>query len=135
VAARRLAAAEGLPVVPGSDAGFAEPAPPAGAVRAIGFPLLVKASGGGGGRGMRIVVDEAGFADAFAQARAEATASFGNPELYLERFFPRVRHVEIQVFGDRHGRAVALGERDCSIQRRHQKLVEEAPSPVLDETT
>ena len=97
----------------------------------IGFPLLLKAAGGGGGRGMRIAASMDEFGALFAQASAEATAAFGNPEIYLERFFPKVRHIEIQVFGDKHGNAVHLWERDCSIQRRHQKLVEEAPSPVL----
>ena len=100
----------------------------------IGFPLLLKAAGGGGGRGMRVAASMDEFGALFAQASAEATAAFGNPEIYLERFFPKVRHIEIQVFGDKHGNAVHLWERDCSIQRRHQKLVEEAPSPVLPAT-
>jgi acetyl-CoA carboxylase biotin carboxylase subunit len=100
---------------------------------AVGYPLLLKASAGGGGRGMRVVGGADAFADLFAQASAEAAAAFGRPDVYLERFFPRVRHIEIQVFGDRHGNYVQLGERDCSVQRRHQKLVEEAPSPVLDQ--
>jgi acetyl-CoA carboxylase biotin carboxylase subunit len=135
VAARRTAAALGIPVVPGSASGFtrAEDAEPHAAE--IGFPLLLKASGGGGGRGMRIVTQPAEFAALFAQATAEAEAAFGQPEIYLERFFPAVHHIEIQVFGDRHGGAVHLWERDCSVQRRHQKLVEEAPSPVLPPET
>ena len=135
VAARRTAAAIGIPVVPGSDQGFTV-TKDAGAVAAdLGFPLLLKASGGGGGRGMRVVRGPESFAAQFEQASAEAKAAFGNPEIYLERFFARVRHIEIQVFGDRHGNHVHLGERDCSVQRRHQKLVEESPSPVLDQTT
>ena len=135
VAARRTAAAIGIPVVPGSDQGFTV-AEDAGAVAAdLGFPLLLKASGGGGGRGMRVVTGPENFAAQFEQASAEAKAAFGNPEIYLERFFPQVRHIEIQVFGDRHSNHVHLGERDCSVQRRHQKLVEESPSPVLDQTT
>ena len=135
VAARRTAAAIGIPVVPGSDRGFTV-AKSAGAVADdLGFPLLLKASGGGGGRGMRVVTGPESFAAQFEQASAEAKAAFGNPEIYLERFFPQVRHIEIQVFGDKHGNHVHLGERDCSVQRRHQKLVEESPSPVLDQTT
>ena len=135
VAARRTAAAIGIPVVPGSDRGFTV-AKSAGAVADdLGFPLLLKASGGGGGRGMRVVTGPESFAAQFEQASAEAKAAFGNPEIYLERFFPQVRHIEIQVFGDKHGNHVHLGERDCSVQRRHQKLVEELPSPVLDQTT
>ncbi|HYC18183.1 MAG TPA: acetyl-CoA carboxylase biotin carboxylase subunit [Pseudolabrys sp.] len=132
VAARRAAERNGIPVVPGSRQGFTEAALAGAAAPEIGFPLLLKASGGGGGRGMRVVADPSEFASQFAQASAEALAAFGNAEIYLERFFARVRHIEIQVFGDQHGNAVHLWERDCSIQRRHQKLVEEAPSPVLD---
>ena len=135
VAARQAAAAAGIPVVPGSEHGYtaAESAKAAGT--AIGFPLLLKASGGGGGRGMRVVERAEDFVAQFEQASAEALAAFGNAEVYLERFFPRVRHIEIQVFGDSHGNYVHLGERDCSVQRRHQKLVEEAPSAVLDDAT
>ena len=135
VEARRTAERNGLPVVPGSGQGFTAAAAAQAIADEIGYPLLLKASGGGGGRGMRIVSDPGQFAALFAQASAEAAAAFGNPEIYLERFFERVRHIEIQVFGDRHGNAVHLWERDCSIQRRHQKLVEEAPSPVLDPST
>ncbi len=134
VAARETAAAAGVPVVPGSKEGFTS-APTESIAREIAFPLLLKASGGGGGRGMRIVTGAEDFGAQFEQASAEAQAAFGNAEIYLERFFPQVRHVEIQVFGDRHGNCVHLGERDCSVQRRHQKLVEEAPSPALDEPT
>ncbi|RXF72786.1 acetyl-CoA carboxylase biotin carboxylase subunit [Hansschlegelia zhihuaiae] len=131
VAARRAAAALGVPVVPGSETGFvrAEDAEPL--ALEIGFPLLLKASGGGGGRGMRVAAHAGEFRAQFEQATAEADAAFGQADVYLERFFPRVRHIEIQIFGDRHGAAVHLWERDCSVQRRHQKLVEEAPSPAL----
>ena len=132
VAARRAAERNGIPVVPGSRQGFTEASAAAAVAPDIGFPLLLKASGGGGGRGMRVVADPSEFAAQFAQASAEALSAFGNAEIYLERFFVRVRHIEIQVFGDQHGNAIHLWERDCSIQRRHQKLVEEAPSPVLD---
>jgi acetyl-CoA carboxylase, biotin carboxylase subunit len=132
VAARRAAERNGIPVVPGSQQGFTDGDQAARVASEIGFPLLLKASGGGGGRGMRVVADPSEFATQFSQASAEALSAFGNAEIYLECFFARVRHIEIQVFGDCHGNAVHLWERDCSIQRRHQKLVEEAPSPVLD---
>jgi acetyl-CoA carboxylase, biotin carboxylase subunit len=135
VAARRTAAAIGIPLVPGSDRGFTVADDASAIAAGLGFPLLLKASGGGGGRGMRVVTAPENFAAQFEQASAEAKAAFGNPEIYLERFFPEVRHIEIQVFGDRHGNYVHLGERDCSVQRRHQKLVEESPSPVLDQKT
>jgi acetyl-CoA carboxylase biotin carboxylase subunit len=133
VAARRMVASLGVPVVPGSDRGFTDAAEAASVAREIGFPLLLKASGGG--RGMRIAERTEDFASLFEQASAEANASFGHPDIYLERFFREVHHVEIQVFGDTHGNYVHLWERDCSVQRRHQKLVEQAPTPVLDEPT
>jgi acetyl-CoA carboxylase, biotin carboxylase subunit len=132
VAARRTAERNGVPVVPGSRQGFTEATVAAAVAPDIGFPLLLKAAGGGGGRGMRVVTDSSEFATQFVQASAEALSAFGNAEIYLERFFVRVRHIEIQVFGDQRGNAIHLWERDCSIQRRHQKLVEEAPSPILD---
>lgn len=128
---RRMIAA-GVPCIPGyqgedqSDATFITEA------GRIGYPVMVKASAGGGGRGMRIVTVPDGLADALRAARAEAGAAFGDDRLLLERAVIEPRHVEIQVFGDRHGNIVHLGERDCSIQRRHQKVVEEAPSPVVD---
>ena len=102
---------------------------------AVGFPLLLKASAGGGGRGMRVVRRAAEFAAEFRQASGEAEAAFGDGRVYLERFFEKVRHIEVQVFADAHGNVVHLGERDCSTQRRHQKLVEEAPSPALPQAT
>jgi acetyl-CoA carboxylase biotin carboxylase subunit len=132
VAARRTAASLGIPVVPGSNEGFTAAAEAKQRAEAIGYPLLLKASAGGGGRGMRVVGDAEAFTKLFEQASVEAAAAFGRADVYLERFFPNVRHIEIQVFGDRHGNYAQLGERDCSVQRRHQKLVEEAPSPVLD---
>jgi acetyl-CoA carboxylase biotin carboxylase subunit len=128
-----MAASLGVPIVPGSDRGFTDAAEAASVAREIGFPLLLKASGGGGGRGMRIVERADDFVSLFEQASVEANASFGHPDIYLERFFREVHHVEIQVFGDRHANYVHLWERDCSVQRRHQKLVEQTPSPVLDE--
>jgi acetyl-CoA carboxylase biotin carboxylase subunit len=135
VAARQTAASLGIPVVPGSKEGFSSAAEAKTHADHLGFPLLLKASAGGGGRGMRVVAGPASFIELFVQATAEAEAAFGKPDIYLERFFPQVRHIEIQVFGDKHGNYLELGERDCSIQRRHQKLVEEAPSPVLDKKT
>jgi len=99
--------------------------------RQIGYPVLLKPSGGGGGRGMRVAYDEADLQRAFSTARAEAEAAFGNGALLLEKYLTRVRHVEIQVLADQYGNAIHLGERDCSAQRRHQKIVEEAPSPVV----
>jgi acetyl-CoA carboxylase biotin carboxylase subunit len=135
VMARRTAASLGIPVVPGSEEGFTSAREAQPHAQRIGFPLLLKASGGGGGRGMRVVEAAEEFVGLFEQATAEAQAAFGRPDVYLERFFPQVRHIEIQVFGDTRGNYVQLGERDCSVQRRHQKLVEEAPSPVLEEAT
>lgn len=134
VAARQTAASLGVPVVLGSADGYTAAAEAEDRASEIGFPLLLKASGGGGGRGMRVVANAEEFAAKFDQATAEAQAAFGNPAIYLERFFPQVRHIEVQVFGDGHGNYVHLGERDCSVQRRHQKLVEEAPSPAISQT-
>jgi acetyl-CoA carboxylase biotin carboxylase subunit len=135
VTARQTAAAIGIPIVPGSEQGFTSAGPAHAVASDLGFPLLLKASGGGGGRGMRVATGGEDFIAQFEQASVEAKAAFGNPEIYLERFFPQVRHIEIQVFGDHHGNHVHLGERDCSVQRRHQKLVEESPSPALDQPT
>ncbi|HAF55191.1 MAG TPA: pyruvate carboxylase, partial [Thauera sp.] len=135
VAARELAERAGVPVVPATKA-----LPPdlAGAARmaaSVGYPLMLKASWGGGGRGMRVVESEAELGPAIEVARREALAAFGNDEVYLEKLVRRARHVEVQVLGDRHGRLVHLFERDCSVQRRNQKVVERAPAPYLDETT
>ncbi len=135
VAARESAERNGVPIVPGSPEGFTDAGPAAELADRIGFPLLLKAVGGGGGRGMRVVRSAQEFPSLFAQAAAEAEAAFGQADLFLERFFTNVRHIEVQVFGDSRGRIVHLWERDCSIQRRHQKLIEEAPSPVLDAKT
>ena len=98
----------------------------------IGFPVIIKASAGGGGKGMRIVWEEKDFEKAFQTASNEAEASFGNPDVYIEKFIENPRHVEIQVMGDTFGNAYHYGERDCSVQRRHQKLIEESPSPAID---
>lgn len=135
VAARQAAMSIGVPVVPGSDGGFTKADEAEREAGKIGYPQLLKASGGGGGRGMRVVDRPEDFKSQFEQAAAEAQAAFNNGEIYLERFFPKVRHIEIQVFGDKHGNYVHLGERDCSVQRRHQKLIEESPSPIISETT
>ncbi len=132
--ARRVAAELGIPTLPGSDqVQDARQALVFGERNA--YPFLFKASAGGGGRGMRIVRAPVEVADAFDGASAEARAAFGDPTLYIERYLERARHIEIQVIADAHGGAIHLGERDCSTQRRHQKLIEEAPSPVLDEAT
>jgi acetyl-CoA carboxylase biotin carboxylase subunit len=129
--ARRTMVASGVPTVPGSE-GIVEDMDEAKRVAGrIGFPIMIKASAGGGGKGMRIAPDPDSFPKLLTAAQNEAKAAFGDPSVYLERCILRPRHVEFQVFGDRHGRVVHLGERDCSIQRRHQKLVEEAPSPAL----
>jgi acetyl-CoA carboxylase biotin carboxylase subunit len=127
--ARALMQAAGVPVVPGSD-GLADD-DLAAAAAALGYPVLVKAAGGGGGRGMRVVTVAADLPAAVASARQEAASAFGDPTLFLEKYIARGRHIEFQVFGDDHGQVVHLFERECSIQRRHQKLIEESPSPLL----
>ncbi len=131
ITALRLAARAGVPCVPGSDC-IASAEDARRAAREIGYPVLLKASAGGGGRGMRIVRSEAEIEAAMHAASAEAVAAFGDGTLYLEKFIERARHIEIQVLGDVHGNVVHLGERECSTQRRHQKLTEEAPSPAVD---
>ena len=131
IAGRAAAIASGVPVVPGSDASIDDIDAAKREADDIGYPLLLKASAGGGGRGMRVVNEPSELESRLAAAGAEAAAAFSDSRIYMERYFPRVHHVEVQVFGDRHGNHVHLGERDCSAQRRHQKLVEESPSPVL----
>ena len=132
VAAKRAMRAAGVPCVPGPDGALPDdPAAIAAIAREIGYPVIVKAAGGGGGRGMRVVDAEAELADALALTREEARRAFGNPEVYIEKFLLRPRHVEIQVLADRHGNALWLGSRDCSMQRRHQKVLEEAPAPGI----
>jgi len=131
--AKRLAQEAGVPIVPGSP-GVVEDDEEAQAVaEEIGYPVIIKATAGGGGKGMRIARNTEEFARAFTLAQSEALAAFGNKGVYIERYLQRPRHVEIQVLGDTHGTVVHLGERDCSVQRRHQKLIEESPSPALTE--
>ncbi|MEO7026944.1 MAG: acetyl-CoA carboxylase biotin carboxylase subunit [Caulobacteraceae bacterium] len=132
IAAKSAMKAVGIPVVPGSDGALATEAEAIIAARAIGFPVLIKAAAGGGGRGMKVALTEADVAEAYATARGEAAAAFGDDAVYMERYLARPRHIEVQVIADSHGAVCHLGERDCSLQRRHQKLMEEAPSPVID---
>ena len=122
----------GVPVIPGSDGIIDDVTIGIKIAHEIGFPVIIKASAGGGGKGMRIVWEEKEFEKAFQTAQAEAEAGFGNSAVYIEKFLENPRHVEIQVMGDRYGNVYHYGERDCSVQRRHQKLIEEAPSPALD---
>jgi len=132
IAAKTAVKEAGIPVVPGSDGGVesAEDALKLG--KEIGYPVLVKAAAGGGGRGMKVAQSESEMANAFKTARSEAEAAFGNGEVYIEKYLGQPRHIEIQLLADNHGNVVHLGERDCSLQRRHQKILEESPSPALN---
>ena len=125
----------GVPCVPGSEGGVPDVATAKTVAAEIGYPVIIKATAGGGGRGMKVARDESELESAFRTARAESKAAFGNDECYIEKYLQRPRHIEIQVFGDGKGTAVHLGERDCSLQRRHQKVFEEAPGPVIDAET
>ncbi|WP_430511992.1 acetyl-CoA carboxylase biotin carboxylase subunit [Pannonibacter phragmitetus] len=132
IEAKQTAKRLGIPVVPGSD-GAVTPKDDAHAIaREIGYPVLVKAAAGGGGRGMKVAMTEADLDNALSTARSEAKAAFGDDALYMEKYLAKPRHIEIQVLGDGQGNAIHLGERDCSLQRRHQKVLEEAPSPALN---
>ncbi|WHZ29509.1 MAG: Biotin carboxylase of acetyl-CoA carboxylase [Nitrospira sp.] len=131
--AREIVAKQGLPVTPGSPGELRSEEDALQAAQKIGFPVIIKATAGGGGRGMRVVNKAEDLGRAFQAAQAEAKSTFGNDGVYLERYFLEPRHIEVQILADQYGRVVHLGERDCSIQRRHQKLVEETPSPVVDD--
>lgn len=132
--AKRTMAKAGVPVVPGTDGLIEDPAEAAAAAARIGYPVIVKATAGGGGKGMRIAGDEESLRNAIDLAQKEAEAAFGNRGVYLEKYLPAPRHIEIQIMADQQGHVVHLGERDCSVQRRHQKLLEESPSPALGDS-
>jgi acetyl-CoA carboxylase, biotin carboxylase subunit len=129
--ARKTMAGVGVPTVPGSEGAIEDTEAALATAAEIGFPILIKAAAGGGGKGMRVAQDEATFPAQLQMAQNEARAAFGDPSVYLEKYLARPRHIEFQVMGDRHGNVIHLGERECSLQRRHQKLVEEAPSVAL----
>lgn len=133
--ARALARKAGVPTVPGSEGLLTSEQEAVKIARDIGFPVLLKATAGGGGKGMRVAANDLALASAWQQASAEAQAAFGNPGIYIEKYIERPRHVEIQILGDQHGQVFHLWERDCSTQRRHQKLIEESPSPRLPQAT
>ncbi len=120
-----------VPVVPGTEGLVTNEADAFKIAEEIGFPVIVKATAGGGGKGMRVAADLVQLGTAIASARSEASASFGDGGVYLEKYLKPIRHIEIQVMADQHGNVIHLGERDCSVQRRHQKLIEESPSPVI----
>ncbi len=135
ITAKETMAGLGVPCVPGSEGGVPDVETARAIADDLGYPVIVKATAGGGGRGMKLVRDRGDLEVAFGTARAEAKVAFGNDEVYLEKYLGNPRHIEIQVFGDGKGNAVHLGERDCSLQRRHQKVFEEAPGPAIDENT
>ncbi len=133
ITARKTVIEAGVPILPGTTGGVHSVEEAKKIAADIGYPVIIKATAGGGGRGMKVVHSPAHLGNAFAAARSEAQAGFGNPDVYIEKYCERPRHVEIQILADKHGNVIHLGERDCSIQRRHQKLIEEAPCPVLSE--
>lgn len=135
IEAKRVMKEAGVPVLPGTNEAIEKFEDAVDIVKEIGFPVIIKAAAGGGGRGMRVVNDESELENAFQLARSEAEAAFNDQRVYIEKYIPRPRHIEIQVLADEHGNAIHLGERECSIQRRHQKLIEESPSPIVDEDT
>ena len=130
-AARKAMTAVGVPVVPGTPGPVEDVDEALGHAKEIGFPVIIKAAAGGGGKGMRVAADADDFARAFQLARSEALSAFGNGDVYVEKYLQRPRHIEFQIMGDKHGNVIHLGERDCSVQRRHQKLIEESPSPAM----
>jgi acetyl-CoA carboxylase biotin carboxylase subunit len=131
--AKETMRAAGVPTIPGSDGILKEVGEALEIAEQIGYPIIMKATAGGGGRGMRVVREKAALEGAFNQAQTEAQAAFGNPSLYMEKYFEHPHHIEVQLIGDSHGNIIALGERECSIQRKHQKLIEESPSPSISE--
>ncbi|MGE0918734.1 acetyl-CoA carboxylase biotin carboxylase subunit [Trichlorobacter lovleyi] len=135
ISARQAVIEHGVPILPGTKENVKTVDEAVKIAKQIGFPVIIKATAGGGGRGMKIVHSQATLANAYATAKAEAQAGFGNPDVYIEKYCVEPRHVEIQVLADKHGNCIHLGERDCSIQRRHQKIIEEAPCPVLTPET
>jgi propionyl-CoA carboxylase alpha chain len=135
IASKKLAAEAGVYVIPGHDAAVASAAAAVKIARAIGYPVMIKASAGGGGKGLRLAANDAECREGYASCRAEARNAFGDDRVFIEKFIEAPRHIEIQVLGDAHGNVLHLGERECSIQRRHQKMLEEAPSPFLDAAT
>jgi acetyl-CoA carboxylase biotin carboxylase subunit len=132
IVAKETMIAAGVPCVPGSAGSLEDPETVRATAKSIGYPVLIKASGGGGGRGMKVAEDDSQVVEAYMSARAEAKSAFGNDQVYMEKYLSHPRHIEVQILGDAHGNVVHLGERDCSLQRRHQKLLEEAPSPALN---
>ena len=135
IAAKRLAEEAGVSTIPGHLDAINDPEHAARVAAMIGYPVMIKAAAGGGGKGMRVALDERDLAEGLARAQSEARSSFGDDRVFLEKFVRDPRHIEIQILADRHGNVVSLGERECSVQRRHQKVIEEAPSPLLDEAT
>src|SRR5262249_55188463 len=132
IVAKQTVKSLGIPTVPGSDGAVNSDIEAARLAEGMGFPVLIKATAGGGGRGMKVARSMAELPEALATARAEAKAAFGNDSVYMEKYLTLPRHIEIQVIADSHGKVLHLGERDCSLQRRHQKIWEEAPSPALN---
>jgi acetyl-CoA carboxylase biotin carboxylase subunit len=129
--ARRTMTTVGVPIIPGSPGPIEDSDEAQGFAKDVGFPVIIKAAAGGGGKGMRVARDADDFARSFQLARSEALSAFGNGDVYVEKYLERPRHIEFQIMGDKHGHVIHLGERDCSVQRRHQKLIEEAPSPAM----